>query len=253
MLLQEWQDGEPKGSNAFISRVLSWATGGRIWETTPSSFFFCSWWRARAWVDQVDPKWKRPSTAPWPLLVDTLAKWQMAHITPSATSSSVLQAVAAYNHIIHCFLPLEPPNLSASWLHTCAHTIYCDLALIVRPKTMTKTKTKTIGQTDIMQPSSDCSTSQQVKNQIRKQSQTNMHACVRYNATQLWLSNKSANSNWKMYKKTITNIHVCARRVWDILQLSSAFLFLCLFAYGWCEMKHFLKHSGPMHQMLQLF
>ena len=220
-MLQKWQDGEPKGSNAFISLVLSWATGGRIWETTPSSYFFCSWWRARAWVDQVDPKWKRPSTAPWPLLVDTLAKWQMAHITPSATSPSVLQAVAAHNHIIHCFLPLEPPNLSASWLHTCARTIYCDLALIVRPKTKTKTKKQldkhvctwdihlmqckfkikyedNYKQTcmrswDMLHLSSDYQTSQQIQRQLYK-------------------------DNCKL---------TCMRPAWDILQLSSDSSYSC--------------------------
>ena len=51
-------------------------------------------------------------------LVDTLAKWQMARITPSATSPSVFKAVRPHNHIIHCFLPVVPPNLSTSWLHT---------------------------------------------------------------------------------------------------------------------------------------
>ena len=48
----------------------------------------------------------------------------MARITPSATSPSVFKAVRPHNHIIHCFLPVVPPNLSTSWLHTWWCTIY---------------------------------------------------------------------------------------------------------------------------------
>ena len=41
-----------------------------------------------------------------------------------------LPAVRPHNHIIHYFLPVVPPNLSASWLHTCAPDICLRFAFL---------------------------------------------------------------------------------------------------------------------------
>ena len=66
----------------------------------------------------------------WPLLVWSVGKMTDGGHYPKYYITIRLPAVRPHNHIIHYFLPVVPPNLSASWLHTCAPDIYLRFAFL---------------------------------------------------------------------------------------------------------------------------